>query len=218
MLSFHCFLINILYIFPIQIWKHHYWTVFWTYTCGWVPDVLWWEDPEPSSGSGIHCSQCHYLCQSQPRSVCELVECCLLKETNNTTRSKQLFFFSQDTASTMLMGITKAALILCSTMKPTSLTSPRPTTVRERRLPNPIRTRNGRCCTAPPRLMVSPLCFPPISMGWCRPLSKTTKFSKSSGTSDTKDTCRSRARRPAKPQCSASCGAVAMMSWSSATS
>lgn len=45
-----------------------------------------------------------------------------------------------------------------------------------------------------------------------------TESSRSSGTSDLKDTCQSPAGRPAKLQFSASCEVGGMMSWSSATS
>lgn len=65
--------------------------------------------------------------------------------------------------------------------------------------------------------MVWPVCSLLTMTGWCGPLSMMTESSRSSGTSDIRDTCQSPARRRAKLQCCASSEADGTMSWSSAT-
>lgn len=115
------------------------------------------------------------------------------------------------------MGTTKEALVWCSTTKPTSWTSLRQTTSQKRQVPQ-NRTPNGHYCIVRPRPMVWPVSSLPTATGSCRPLSKTTKPSRSSGISDIKDTCLSPARRRAKLHCSAFCEVGGTKSWSSATS
>lgn len=120
------------------------------------------------------------------------------------------FFPLQVFVSITWMEITKTALGLSSTMKPTSSISQRRTTIQSR-------TPSGASCTGPLKLTVFPLCSRLITKHCCETLSVMIAPSRSSGTSDTKDMCRSRAQKHAKPQFCAFYEVDVPMSWTSVT-